>query len=456
MPSLRQFGGRLPDWADLSGWWSPFDGEAGRAEGLLDRFDRLGLKAIWPDYEAFAEATQRQEFQALKYEIDTMRRLPTLQGYVITELSDIYWESNGLLDFARGPKVFHEQFGAVNAEDVVVPQLDRYAYWDDETARVRLYASHYSAKSWKQAEARASAGDEGVFSARIGALARGEVRDLGRARWRLPKTDTPRMAELSLSIEDGTTLAHNRVSVLILPTALRRAAFGGEVAALLQPEHGGAQVDLWAASTETAPSITPAPITPADEETETPGALMGMLESIGYRLKTAIGAGTQLAITDEPTAAQLDWVRAGGDMLYLAGSSAGSPFYWVQGRGGTYGGRWITSWSWLRPGVYRRVAVENPLTLPFMDMMPSSVILGLPVEDSAYHNDFLAGQIAGWVQHPAVHTVQFRYGQGRVVMTTYPLRERLRFHPLALAMLHDLVDHLTSAACQPALRPNYG
>jgi hypothetical protein len=165
MPSLKQFGGGLPDWAALSGWWSPFDGEAGRAEGLLERFKAFGLDGIYGDYEAFAEATQKHEFNALKFEIDTMRRLPGLQGYVITELSDIYWESNGLLDFARGEKVFHDTFGKVNAEDVIVPKLDRYTYWDDETTRVSLYASHYSAKDWTNAEARATSGDDKVFSA---------------------------------------------------------------------------------------------------------------------------------------------------------------------------------------------------------------------------------------------------------------------------------------------------
>lgn len=444
MPSLKQFGGGLPDWADLSGWWSPFDGEAGRAEGLLERFKAFGLEGIWGDYEAFAEATQQHEFNALKFEIDTMRRLPTLQGYVITELSDIFWESNGLLDFARGEKVFHAQFGAVNAEDVIAPQLDRYAYWDDETARVRLYASHYSAKQWTNAQANATSEGETVFSAEIGALARGDVRDLGRARWRSPKTDTARTAELSLNIEDGGgTLARNSVSVLVLPTAQRKAAFGGEVAAIFPPDRVSSQVSLWSGA-------------PADDEGAPQSGLVGMLGAVGYRVTPALEGGTKLLITAEPTAEQLDWVRAGGDLLYLASGSAGSPFYWVHGRGGTYGGRWVTSWNWLRPGVYRRVVVENPLTMPFMDMTPPSVILGLPVDNAAFHNDFLAGQVSGWVQHPAIHTVQFRYGKGRVLMTTYPLQHRLSYHPLALAMLHDLVDHLTSEACQPTLRPNYG
>jgi hypothetical protein len=88
-------------------------------------------------------------------------------------------------------------------------------------------------------------------------------------------------------------------------------------------------------------------------------------------------------------------------------------------------------------------------------MMPLHVILGLPVYDSAYHGDFLAGQITGWVGHPALHTIQFRYGAGRVVMTTYRLKEKLSYHPAAIAMLHDLVDHLTSDRCQPTLQAKF-
>ncbi|MBL8132200.1 MAG: hypothetical protein JNL42_10115 [Anaerolineae bacterium] len=420
LPSLRQFGGGEPEWAALSGWWSPFDGEAGRAEGLLERFGQLGLNAIWKDYEAFAEATQWHQFQALKHEIEAMRRLNSLQGYVITELSDIYWESNGLLDFARGAKAFHQRLGEFNAEDVIVPKLDRYAYWDDETVRLRLFASHYSAADWADAAAAATTeAGEAIFAAPVGGLNRGEVRDLGVAVWTLPRVDAARLVDLSLSIDGQTPLARNTVSVLVLPAESRRAAFQGETALLLRQGRGGYAPALDAAGE--------------------------LLRQQGYRAAAALGGETRLVISDYPSEEVLAWVRAGGRLLYLA-NNAGSPFYWVHGRGGNYGGRWITSWSWLRPGAYRRVPTQNPLTLPFMDMMPHGVILGLPLEDPATQANVLAGQLAGWVRHPAVHTVEFAYGQGRVLMTTYPIREALSFQPLALAMLNDLVDHLTGAA----------
>ena len=58
----------------------------------------------------------------------------TLAGYVITELHDCHWESNGLLDMRRNPRVFHELFHIINADTVIVPRWERLSYWGGETA----------------------------------------------------------------------------------------------------------------------------------------------------------------------------------------------------------------------------------------------------------------------------------------------------------------------------------
>ena len=68
-------------------------------------------------------ATQEHQWEALRYEIAELRRHASISGYVITELSDIYWEANGLLDLARRPKAFHDRFAAINAPTVVVGDL---------------------------------------------------------------------------------------------------------------------------------------------------------------------------------------------------------------------------------------------------------------------------------------------------------------------------------------------
>ena len=67
----------------------------------------------------------KHQFEALQFEIGQMRKHDSIQGYVITELSDAYWEANGLLDVARGTKVYHDRLAQLNAPDVVVIDASR-------------------------------------------------------------------------------------------------------------------------------------------------------------------------------------------------------------------------------------------------------------------------------------------------------------------------------------------
>jgi hypothetical protein len=410
LEGLRRAAGAEPGWFDLGPWWSGWEGEPGYPAGVAERFARLGLDAIWPDYEAFAAATQWHQFAALKFEIETIRRQPNLKGYVITEFTDAYWESNGLLDFYRQPKAYHERMGQINALDVVSAQAERHAYWDDEAATARLHAARYSDREWAGARLHwrlgAAAGER-----RLPALERGQVVEAGRARW--PLAGQSGLARIELEVRGrGGVLARNDLEVLVLPAAHRAARHAGLVAV---PERG----------------------------------LERALRKLGYRTSSALSAETTVAVAARTTPELLDWVRASGDLLFL--DQGNSPFFWTQGRGGVYGGNWLTSFSWLLPSAHPRLPARNPLGLPFRHVMPARTILGLPLEDPAIQPDVLAGMVLGWAGHPSAHTVRFRYGRGRVIMTTFELARALPGDPAAVAMLHELVEHVTSEACQPRL-----
>ncbi len=99
-------------------WWFPrdFDGrELTRAAGVFDRLHSYGFDRIYPDYDALALATERHEYLALKYEIEQMRQQNSIQGYVITELTDANWEANGLMSMWRQPKTFRRRIGQAAA-----------------------------------------------------------------------------------------------------------------------------------------------------------------------------------------------------------------------------------------------------------------------------------------------------------------------------------------------------
>jgi hypothetical protein len=420
--------GREPDWFNLGPWWSGWDGEPGWMKNVLGRYQRLGLASVFGDYDAFARATQWHQYQAMKFEIEAMRRQPTIMGYVITEFTDCYWECNGLLDFDRRPKAYHDQLRAFNTEDVLAPELRRPALVDGQMMELRVHGAHYSAQEWAGAELKARFGPQ-QFTLPVETVARGEVRPV--AKLDAPTNSVARAEvqtlDLQLTGRDGQVLASNTASVLVLPRSAMQPAY-------TEPVFVAGRLDAWG---------------------EHPSWFERAVQGVGYQTSPTLDQA-RLAITTDPTPTMLEWVKAGGDLLFLCHGP--SPFFWAQGRGGAYGGNWLTCWSWIRPEVHGRLNHPelNPLKLPFAQIMPYSTITGLPVDSPDMQADFLAGQISGWVNHPAVHTVQFRFGAGRVVMTTFNLASAVGLDPVGTAMLHDLVEWLASPRCNPALRSNRG
>ena len=78
------------------------------------------------------------QYSALKYQIEQMRRHPSIVGYVITEFTDVHWEANGLLDICRNPKAYYDVIGQVNSADAILPvDWERIAFWEGERCEVR-------------------------------------------------------------------------------------------------------------------------------------------------------------------------------------------------------------------------------------------------------------------------------------------------------------------------------
>ena len=105
---------------------------------------RYGLDRIYPDYGALALATERHEYLALKYEIEQMRQRNSIQGYVITELTDANWEANGLMSMWRQPKTFAGELGQLQQDDLVMANFATHNFITGAAVEVPLMVSHYS------------------------------------------------------------------------------------------------------------------------------------------------------------------------------------------------------------------------------------------------------------------------------------------------------------------------
>jgi len=134
-------GGQEPWWFETGIEWG--DGVV-YPHAIEQRYKAFHLDKVFPTFSDLAAASQRMQFTALKYEIEQMRRHPSIVGYIITEFTDVHWECNGLLDMCRNPKAFHDVIGQINSADALVPDWERLAFWEGERIEVKLALSHFS------------------------------------------------------------------------------------------------------------------------------------------------------------------------------------------------------------------------------------------------------------------------------------------------------------------------
>ena len=234
-PARRGAGDAEPWWFETGQDWG--DGAA-YPHGIESRFRAAGLERVFGSFSAFVEAAQWQQYRALKYQIETMRRQPALAGYVITEFTDCLWESNGLLDMRRNPRVFHDAFAAINADTVIVPQWERVAYRRaDDPCRARGGARrHAAARGVSPMALRRRGGRSRPVRA-----GRGRPRPAARD-FAAPALDNAAVQRLELALRGPAAIATNHLELTILPR--RSAAQDGSG----RPTSSDDRISLWATS----------------------------------------------------------------------------------------------------------------------------------------------------------------------------------------------------------------
>lgn len=432
---LSEFGGwglpRLDRLMGASGgepWWFGTGEGYYRPSGIRRRFQRFGLDRLWPTVDDLAEATQWHQFESLQFQIAEMRRHASITGYVVTELSDAYWEANGVLDLRRGPKVYHERFGEINAADIVAMIPDRRDVWAGSCLSGDLFVSSFGPPpsgggcvDWAlEMGGRSAASGQVAFPAwpRFG------VAELGRLEIDVPEVSAPSDAWLKLSARDeqGTVRAASRTRFAVLP------AFASDRRtrniAVDDP------LDIW--------------------------SLRRRIEGLGHAVVDQ--ADADLVVTAHLTADLVSYAEAGGRVLVLIRSSNAVPddveivrrvavhlrrlphAGWP-GQRSPWEGDWVSNFNWILPGAFPQLPERAPLDLAFEEVAPDHVLLGYdPVR---HHDEVLAGMFVGWVHEPAALLWAFGQGAGSIVMTTFRLSPESG--PVATTMLQVLIDQIVES-----------
>ena len=441
---LANADGSEPFWFESGPGWG--DGAA-YPHAIEKRFAAYHLDRVFGSFDRFIDAVQWYQFGNLKYEIESMRAQAPIVGYVITEMTDVHWEANGLLDINRNPRAFHHRFAEINADRVILAAPARHAGTAGDRLEIALSVAtggldlpEGALLAWS-----VPGGESGEIAvAQAGPLA---VVPAGSIAPVLPEAAAGRQIELEFTLRaGGRELARNRLAIAVYR---RRAADG------LPPVHA------------------------ADP------AVAEHLRGLGYRVVAAEEASVH--VVRGLDAGDIEAMRDGARYLVLADGKAAThgnlrldapareqpfmpivddvpgqpmgpdallPNIGLQARQGTmWRGDWIASFSWLRrDGIFAEIPGGPLFDLSFDGVVPRHVMTGFrPFE---FEGTVHAALVVGWIHKPAVLLGERRVGRGRLVATTFRLLEEAPGADPAAAALLDASLRLAAGQKGGSSLPN--
>jgi hypothetical protein len=405
-------------------WWWRTGGAVGPA-GIENRFREQGLDRIWADVDGLAEETQWRQLDALAAQVRELRRRPGIRGYVVTELADAAWEANGLLDFGRRPKAFHDRLAEINAPDVLLVDPAPGDEWGGEPRRwrVALAGSQDLAARPKDrgrldwqvvVEHGPSVGGSVAFDA----WPRDGVAEIVVIDARIPDVRASTIGELGLTaVADGSDArAAYRQDLVVVPRSARRSAEPRRIR-VVDP------LDLWSIA---------ARLEGLGHETVSTGpADLVVTSRLDSGLAGELAQGVPvllLARSDDAIVAELDSLMPIRVRNRRAGDGATPEDRALEGD-------WISTFTWAGPGVVAGLPAGGLLGPAHAEIFPDHV---LDLSGNAHGVTVDAGMFAGWVRSPVAALVSFQHGPGRVTVTT--MRVAPEDGPVATSLLERLVQ----------------
>lgn len=413
--------GPLVDHYQGDPWWfgtgDNWSGGDVHPEGAADRFHALHLDKVFGDYAGLAQASQWAQFEALQYEIETIRLHPTIAGYVITEFTDLHWECNGLLDMLRRPKAYYGRLAALNADTVIIPRTPRRACWAGETIIIDLKISHFGRTPIQNASL---VGQSSGLSTPTHSLS----------------LESPIS---SLSIQPAQVIELEPLTIT-LPSVAQAEQIA--LAFILQD-----QANRVITRNSLTLSLFPIP-TPAAQVIACPdSALADKLTAAGYTLTNQPTQDIPLILTTLDKEG-LRFVEQGGKVLFLAETpealQTAVPNLELQARHGTpWAGDWASSFAWYRRDVWgKSVPGDGRFDFTFAPIIPETVISSTRLEDFA--DDVLAGLFVGWLRRPVGLVQRMRMGRGTLLVSTLCLADQVTGNPLAATLFHEYIQMLVA------------
>ncbi|MFC6769505.1 glycoside hydrolase family 2 protein [Natrinema soli] len=397
LPAIEEYYGGEPPWFD----YEFFDDPIKRPAGAYDRFEESALSNAFDDWSAMAEAWQRREFRSIEDVIERMRAREDVAGYVLTELSDIEWEFNGVLDYRREEKTFHDEVARINSDVLVSVDPDTHAVASGGTLTADVVVSNDTTDAVDGPLEWSIFGESGTVGVELDGF--GVERVENAIAIDVPSVDGVRDAELTVSVPSAPT---NGESITVVP----------------EPSVDGDTMVY----------------------TDTEGLADGLSET-GFEVASSLDETVDVALVVRPDAAVRAYVEGGGTAVCLpneSGHMADDEFF--EYRSLPEG----ESWNLVASLFY---CADDTLA-EYVNTVPGWELDGLypydVVADVSMDDDVSIGYVEGWIANRLAAAVVREVCDGRVGAFTFRITDAYGAQPVGTAALAALVDDLGSEECE--------
>jgi len=371
LPAIEDHYGGQPPWFD----YDFFDSDLKRPAGVYDRFEATTLPDVFDDWGALAEAWQRREFRSIKDVIEQMRAEEGVAGYVITEFSDIEWEFNGILDYRREEKVFHDDFARINDDVLISVEPETHAVQAGETLTADVVVRNDTTEQIEADVEWAAFDQSGSVPVSLGGFGVQRIEDA--IDFAVPDVDGPTTTELSVSLpgapDNGEPI-----------TAVPAPVVGPDANAAVFADHD---------------------------------SLATTLADAGFDVRSVLDDGVDVALLTAPDADARAYVEDGGTALCLpdeSGHVADEEFFEYRELPET------ESWNLVASLFYRDR--ESPLA-EHLGVVPGWELEGTypydVVADVDQDDDVHVGYVEGWLANWSAAATVREQGDGRVGAFTF-------------------------------------
>lgn len=378
---------KLPD--ELPFWFDRvfYDEWITLPAGVQKRFDDYKYDRIFDNYDQLAEESQIAQTKALKYEIEEIRLADAIQGYCVTEFTDINWEVNGLLDMWRNFKLNKNMLQMIQQQDVIIPRAEKHNYYTGEEVAIKTFLSYYSGNDLSNLSLRWNAENFSNGEVNIDKkINLADVQEIADIKFSATKLNEPRKIKVDFELmSDGKVIGQNYVDVFVYPT-----------------------IEL--------------------HETKDIVITNKINENILERVESG---NTVLCIADST------------DVLPET-----FPYKIISRESDWLDGNWASALNWYDPDhpVFQNINFGKSFGFEAYEVLPKYVISEIPKEQ---FESVPAGIFIAWIYLNSGYIIEMNYGKGKLLLTTLDLSNQN--DPYVATLRNNLIDYISSEDFKPKI-----